>query len=693
MTKAIYDPKNDPRFAHPVIDQDEWRERYLADGSTVPYRYLHGYFDGTDVKFSFCFPPKDRYENRFQQYLSPFPGPDEEVASLGRTGVNDRIGFALHCGAYFIETNMGSHSQFGGNKDDKLTWQSSAAAAEFSREKAMEIYETDQRPYGYVYGGSGGGYKTMACIENTRAWDGAAPYVIGSPASLPSTITMHVQGQRVLRNAFDKILDALNAGGSGDPYAELNPDEGDMLRELTQMGFPPLAWYLEAKGIVDAGSLPVLLPGVKAADPTYFTDFWTKPGYAGANPNSSSSKDRIVFRTRVKAVHLPEKKTERAAEDGLNGVDDAWKKQLSEGNGAYLELEELPKGDNLYLEGLSMVFQTGEAKGATLIMGKMMRFPNQPGGIVTIGSMYVTSDVGETLMKAHPGDDILLDNSDYIAVQSYYRYQVPEDLSFHAWNQFRDAEGKPVTPQRPPFPIPFTGVGVRQDGDIQGKVINIQALMDESTCPWCADWWRNKIIETKGTDNDHRTYFMEHCMHGDTDARSNYMVVNYMGALRQALIDLAAWVEKGVEPLKRTAYTLGEDGQIHPEQDVSKRYGIQAIPTLLANGAKCAHVKVGECVRFTVDVQVPVDAGEVTEILFSHEEKPDATEDSLWETRMPFEKGEVDGIHTAHGETYASYDKPGTYFATVRIASNRHGNPNEPYTQVLNLDRVRIVVS
>ena len=693
MAKTIYNPKTDPRFANPIIDQDEWRERYLADGTTVPFRYLHGYFDGTDVKFSFCFPPKDRYENRFQQYLSPFPGPDEEVASLGRTGVNDRIGFALHCGAYFIETNMGSHSQFSGNRDDRLTWQSSAAAAEFSREKAMEIYETDRRPYGYVYGGSGGGYKTMACIENTRAWDGAAPYVIGSPASLPSTITMHVQGQRVLRNAFGKILDALDAGGSGDPYAVLNPDEAAMLKELTHMGFPPLAWYLEAKGIVDAGSLPVLLPGVKAADPTYFTDFWTKPGYAGADPNSSSYKDRIVFHTKVKAIHLPDKKTERAAEDGLNGVDDAWKKQLSEGNGAYLELEALPQGENLYLEGLSMIFQSGEAKGMTLLMGKMMHFPNQSGGIVTIGSMYGTSDVSETLMKAQPGDVILLDNSDYIAVQSYYRHQVPEDLSFHAWDQFRDTEGRPVKPQRPLFPIPFTGVGVRQDGDIQGKVINIQALMDESTCPWCADWWRNKIIETKGTDADHRTYFMERCMHGDTDARSNYMVVNYMGALRQALIDLAAWVEKGVEPLNRTAYTLGEDGQIHPEQDVRKRFGIQAIPVLMANGEKCARVKVGECVHFTVDVALPVDAGEVTEILFAHAEKQDALEDSLWETRMAFEKGETDGVHTAHGEAYASFEKPGTYFATARVASNRNGNAADLYTQVLNLDRVRVIVS
>ena len=707
MAKTIYDPKQDPRFQHPVIDRDEWQERYLPNGETIPFRLIHGYFEGTDVKFLFCFPPADRYENRFHHYLSPFPGPDEEMASLGHTFVGDSIGFALRCGAYFIETNMGSHSQFGGNRDDHLTWQSSAAAAEFSREKAMEIYETDQRPYGYVYGGSGGGYKSMACIENTRAWDGAVPFVIGSPVSLPNTITMHVQGQRVLRNAFGKILDALDAGGSGDPYKDLTPDEAQMLEELTKMGFPPLGWYLEAKGIIDPGSLPVLMPGIKGMDPAYFTDFWTKPGYAGADPNSSSSKDRIVFRTKVKAVQQPGKAQERAVEDGQNGVDDAWKKQLVSGNGAYLELEELPQGDNLYLEGLSMIFQDGEAKGATLLMGKMMRFTDRPGGIVTIGACYGMSDMAETLAKVQSGDEILLDNSDYIAAQSYYRHQVPADPSFHAWDQFRNPDGTPKTPQRPPFPVPFTGVGVPQDGDIQGKVINIQSLMDESTCPWCADWWRNKIIETKGTDENHRTYFMERCMHGDAGTIGNYMVVNYSGALRQSLIDLANWVEKGIAPLDRTAYTLEEDGQIHTEKDIAKRHGIQAIPTLLANGEKCAHVKAGECVRFTVDVEVPENAGQVTEIVFAQEEKQLAPADAngasgvaqlslgkeMWDQTLSFEKGEKNGIRTAHAEAMASYNKPGTYFATVRISSQRVGDAADPFTQVLNLDRARIIVS
>lgn len=478
-----------------------------------------------------------------------------------------------------------------------------------------------------------------------------------------------------------------------------------MLQELTKMGFPPLAWYLEANGVIDPGSLPVLMPGVKRMDPDYFTDFWTKPGYAGADPESSSSKDRIYFKTKVHSVHLADKAEARSAENGLNGVDDAWKKQLADGNGAYLELEALPQGDHLYLEGLSMIFESGEAAGANLLMGKMMRYSDRDGGIVTIGSAYGTSDVGETLGKVRPGDEILLDNSDYIAAQSYYRHQVPEDLSFHAWDQFRNADGTPKTPQRKPFPVPFTGVGVRQDGEIQGKVINIQALMDESTCPWCADWWRNKIVEAKGSDADHRTYFMERCMHGDVAAIGNYMVVNYVGALRQALIDLSNWVEKGIEPLNRTAYTLGEDGQIHTEPDVSKRYGIQAIPTLKANGEKCTHVKAGECVRFTVDVEVPENAGDVTEILFAQQEKQLAAKETetngaarlmlgkeMWDGALTFIKGVRGQVHTAHAETVCSFDKPGTYFATVRIATQRNGDAADPFTQVLNLDRARIIV-
>ena len=242
--KLIYDAKKDPRYAKPFIDADELRERNMPDGSKVPFRYVHGGFEDTDAKFVFCFPMKENFKGRFYQYMCPFPGPDEEVASLARSGEDDTIAFCLANGAYFIETNMESASAFGGHSHPRRIWQSSAAAAEYSRQVAREYYGCG-RPYGYVFGGSGGGYKSIACIENTNAWDGACPFVIGSPYSLPNTITLHVQGMRTLRHALGKIVDALDAGGSGDMYEGLTEDEAKMLKEITLMGFPPQTWRSE----------------------------------------------------------------------------------------------------------------------------------------------------------------------------------------------------------------------------------------------------------------------------------------------------------------------------------------------------------------------------------------------------------------------------------------------------------------
>ncbi len=165
---GVYDAKKDPQFQKGYIDIDKEDFRELPDGKKLKYRYLHGGFEGTNVKFSFFYPPKENYEGRFYQYLSPFPGPDEEIASIGLTGGDDKIAFALTHGAYLVETNMGSGAVFSDTTDNTITHRSSAAAAEYSRVKAQEIYGYVHRPYGYVYGGSGGGYRTIACIENTN---------------------------------------------------------------------------------------------------------------------------------------------------------------------------------------------------------------------------------------------------------------------------------------------------------------------------------------------------------------------------------------------------------------------------------------------------------------------------------------------------------------------------------------------
>lgn len=46
-------------------------------------------------------------------------------------------------------------------------------------------------------------------------------------------------------------------------------------------------------------------------------------------------------------------------------------------------------------------------------------------------------------------------------------------------------------------------------------------------------------------------------MHNNSNDSANNMVVNYMGALYQSLLDMADWLQTGKEPLKTTSYERG----------------------------------------------------------------------------------------------------------------------------------------
>ncbi len=688
MAKEIYHALSDPDYQDAYVDVDEMRTRENPNGGTISFRYMHGGFPGKSVKFSLCFPEKDQYTGRFFHYLSPFPGPDEEMASFSRSGQNDHIAFALINGAYFIESNMGSAHQFGESPDPQRVWKASAAVAEYSRKIAMRIYDTDQRPTGVVYGGSGGGYKAMACIENTDAWEAAVPYVIGSPASLPNTITMHVQGERVLRHAFGKILDNIDAGGCGQMDAGLNEEESSMLRELTKMGFPPLAWYPEAAGHLDPGSLPVLVPSIRNADSSYFEEFWTLPGFEGSDPASGAAKDRFVLRAHVVSWGIFDEQEENGSlPTGGNGVDDAWKKQLSASGGAWLEIDAVPDKEDPYLEGTKITFPGSRAADRTLLLDSLAPEPDTGHSLLTFGAAFGADSNVETVKLLTPGDEVLLDNSDFVSVQSYYRHQVPDDLSFHAWDQFRNPDGTPKTPQRPFMGYGFTGTGTVQDGEIQGKVLQLQALTDESTCPWCADWYREKVRE-KGKLDDMRTYFFERCMHGDNTAMGNSMVVNYLGGLYQALLDVSDWVMKGKEPLQTTNYECVEN-QIIVDPDPAKRNGMQAGITLTADGEKCLHVKVGEQFTLRAEVILPENAGLVVAIDYDFHND--------WGIPATTPVFDVPGTFTATDKGAVSeltwrYDRPGTYFAAARVSTHREGRTDDLFRRVLNLDRVRIIV-
>ena len=183
----------DPRFNQPYIDIEEERT------TPVPHRYVHGGFTGTDAKFSFYFPPKEQYQRRFFQTT-------HQLLTSENTAPGN-IGFAVASGAYFVQTNIGgaerattTEQAVYGKLDPSIGgYRVNAEAAKYSRVVAARIYG-EHRPYGYLYGGSGGAFQTISSAENSvGVWDGFVPYVMGSPNAIPGVMTVRIHALRVLR--------------------------------------------------------------------------------------------------------------------------------------------------------------------------------------------------------------------------------------------------------------------------------------------------------------------------------------------------------------------------------------------------------------------------------------------------------------------------------------------------------------
>jgi len=683
----------DSLFKMPYIDVDEWRD------APVRHRYVHGGFKGTEARFSFYFPSKEKYQGHFFQYITPFP--DNENIAQGLTGEADMIGFAVTHGAYLIETNEGGKIDFSkptfASDPSLAAYRVNAAAAQFSRVVATSLYG-GKRPYGYAFGGSGGAFRTVGGIENTDGvWDGAVPYVMGSPVAIPNVFAVRMHAMRILKNKFPQIIDALEPGGSGDMYAGLNDEEKEALREATKMGFPPQSWF-RYKTLGIHGFL-VLYHGVVMADPTYFTnDFWKVPGYLGYNPPASLIKARIQQTSTIKtsisldqAVGLGLAQPLSPQERGT--ADAAWKSLGGAGGSmpAGFQLNDAMR-DVDFLGG-DLIIKSGAAAGKTLQLTKVV------GDKVVLGPADPA-----ILVQLKPGDQIQVDNSNFLAMQTYHRHQVP-GKEYYVWDQFRDKDDKPIYPQRPMLLGPlFTrgAAGVLATGKFKGKMILLESLWDSEAFPWQGDWYRAKVKENLGDDIDNafRLWYTDHAIHGDVSMEDDPThIVSYLGVLHQALLDLSAWVEKGIPPAATTHYKI-VDGQVVVPPTANEREGIQPVVTARVNGSKRADVQVGKPVVFTAEIEVPKGMGKVVAAAWNFEGLPGATgmvpgwdfeNSNFFPIKGEFTSGGSAGSKVIVKTTY-TFAEPGTYFPTIRVAAQRQGDAKTPYTRIQNLDRVRVVV-
>ncbi|MEN8599905.1 hypothetical protein [Microbacterium rhizosphaerae] len=606
--------------------------------------------------------------------------PDDENISQGQVGEEDKISFSIASGAYFVETNGGGSVAKGEFPPSPLisAYGANAAVAAYSRVVAQEVYGP-HRAYGYLFGGSGGGFRTMGAAENTEGvWDGFVPYVIGSPMALPNVFSVRMHAQRILRDKLDDIADAMDVGGSGDPYATLTEEEAAAFREVTAMGFPTRAWFGH-RGF-GAHGYPAVRGPMTMVDPSYFEDFWKEPGYLGSDPESSVHRDRVVHTTSVtetlstaelaelNLAELPH--LQRQTSSG-GGVDESFKQDSGgKRNVAAVRLAAAAPADT---QSADLIIVSGPAEGTVV----QLRLVKSDLAVLDIGNDPRVFD----LLDA--GVAVKIDNSTALAAQTYHRHQVPDDRTFAVWDQYRDNTGNPRFPQRSVVIGPLitqSASGQPQTGRFEGKMIVCASLLDREAFPWQASWYADRVREHLGpqTDDRFRLWFTDNAVHGDiADEGQPTRIVSYLGTLQAALRALSGWVEGGIDPARSTEHRV-VDGQVLVLGS-DQPGGVQPVALLTADGTEHAHPAVGEAVEIVLEATAQI--GGLVSV------KWDLDGDGVYES-----------IDRLTGESIvrilrtARFDTPGVRFLTARITAQPDSDAATPFARLSNLARVRISV-
>ncbi|TGD74892.1 hypothetical protein E4634_06780 [Mangrovimicrobium sediminis] len=644
----------------PVKITSECSDERLGQVTTTPpelrsepreHYYIEGEFTGTDARFSLHCPLEGAYQGRLFQNTHPLLG---SLLSIPP----ESVPFALDSGACFLWTNQGGEDNATSPEDTQEPgfepsyggYRVNAAAMLAAKQVARDLYG-DHEPRAYLYGGSGGAYQTVCSAEHTEGiWDGFVPFVMGTPHAIPNLFTVRIHALRILRlrDKFPQIMDAIDPGGTGDPYATLNQQEAEALREVTLMGFPPRGWWNHPT--LNGGPLALIAGYVPIYDPTYTEDYFSQPGYLGFDdPYGSVAAARIQDPVGAREVV--------AVQSGT------------------LVLDTLPEGD---LVGSELFVDTGAEAGK---QGTI--FSSSPGSTAVF---VLGIDAG----RVSPGDQVRIDNSANLALQTFHRHQVPDSEAFVGWNQFRGSDGKPIYPQREVLTGPqgaLNGAGCITSGEFAAPVILVQNLMDIDAFPWQADWYYDTVREVQGDTHVQRfrLWYIDHAQHNSpapANTAAFARTISYQSVLQHALLDLARWVESGEPPAGTSRYQV-VDSQVEVPAEAAQRRGIQPVVDFQVNGGERAEVSVGEEVVFDLFVESPPESGTLVQLEW----------DFLGVGDFPY-SATLDGTQTrATRQRSHIYTEPGTYFAVARATQQRDGEPDNPHARVQNLGRVRVVVS
>ncbi|KJS06897.1 MAG: hypothetical protein VR73_09615 [Gammaproteobacteria bacterium BRH_c0] len=675
MTLDVNYTPVDTAFGKPFIDVDEMRQQ------PRPHRYVHGGFEDTKTKFSFYFPPADQYNGRFMHWIEGGMAGNERSTQVPQDRPSeDAAGWDFlydiafdDLNAYLLESNQG-HEQFSMDtgKVHIEKWQASAESARFSRHIARQVYGAAPH-HGYV-GGIGGGPNTQQLLENAPdIYDGGVPQI--SPSGETSPWSAVVRAQFFIgAEKMKRVVDALEPGGSGDPYAGLDATQREALSDMYRAGWPRGA----EKQLRHMKHAILVMQRFEMIDPGYFTDFWTKPGYAG-NDHYEKLKPYIVQRKAIVQSVLPIRVAmEKATFDWYTTMDPETPFAVT------LDVDE---PDRLF--GCDMRIASGAAAGREFVI-----YSNHNG---LSGAPERTP---EMMRGVQPGDEVELDNRKFIAYMHHFLhtgkasdwYQEKTGQSTSLVGRAFSTDGKPLYPQRDVVPMM-----AQRKGEFEGKMICINSTKDIWGWPVMCDY-----VEVYGArygeslPERFRFYWADGGSiappktaagfsfgHENLDVWEARLIDFQYSMGRQAWRYLKEWVEDGIPPPPSTVFHFSKDNALVFPPHAADRKGIQPVVHVTVNGGKRIDIKAGETVYFDGVIETPAGVGTVVSAEWDFEERGDYS----------FANPEADGSATLlRVKAQHTYTQPGVYFVALRGGLHRDGNGGVGAV-THHLDRVRVVVS
>jgi hypothetical protein len=665
---AQYVP-TDSFFGPPYIDIDEHRD------APVPHRYIHGGFSDTATRFSFYFPP--RYEGRFFQFLEGGYGGDENSV-VSRGGMFGGVGYAASRGGFFVESNQGhigaERCPKAGDDATVYGYRASAECARLARHLAGSVYG-EKPKHGYLFGGSGGGHRTllaMEYVEDVGVWDGGVASVIAAPDTFRAYSAMN-NARRVVGDHFDQVVDAIEPGGSGNPFEHLDSEQREELAHLYAEGFARGSERSVQEGL-NAGVMFWAWNAdlLRQADRGYFEAFWTEPGHAGAD--GVVDDWTIDLKSTVAETLTPHE----AAEYPLSGFGRMLLTAPADKLVGIRLVDEVPRS----VEGARITILSGAAAGRLLYCTNFAR------------GLIIGASIGEaqTLLfdGVEPGDEVHVDNQDFLAYCYYYRHHIPEPS--RAPRLFMD--GHPIYPQhRAPDVVssPVFGTVPRHDL-IRRPTFVLQHTLDTSGWPPGGVEFEDHVRAHLGerTESQFRLWWIDNAEHisgSVIPVRSlpapSTRLVDYTGAHESALDAMVAWIERDVTPPVSTNYRFERDVNcVRLAAGAVERGGIQPVVTATANGSVRAEVQAGEEVSLVMHAEVPAGAGSIVEVAWDYEGA------GTW----PEVHAQRSAQSSLRHETCHVFSEPGTYFPAARVLAHAQGDTEDPYARVMNLGRCRVVV-